>query len=318
MCITRIEMPRTQGACRRFPEVMMTFAMARLRIPAAFLFCLLPGMAASQVMTAYLNHLDIIPLEDPYCDVDWPEFRTPWWTGNSPHLCSAVTVGSIPPAAGTVDAWRGVIDWVLIELRETSGGAGTALPGTIIARKPAFLLSNGRIVDAVAYSRLAAPHPDQCYREAATSDRHCSGVWFDNLTPDRSKNLHVIVRHRNHLAVMSASPMVAIGAGRSDADGVYAYDFTTGIDSAYRGGDAHKTHTGQARSRVELPVPVMVSGETEGDGVISQSDLLGYILSNQGMTEYHLADLNLNGAVQNEDPINYGLPNLRRFQAFRD
>jgi len=305
----------------------MTSAMARLQILTALLFCLLPGMAAPQVMTAYLNQLNLIPLQDPYCDLHYPDQnRPPRWAEISPHLCPRVTVASIPPATGTADAWRGVIDWVLIELHETSEGAGRASDDTIIARKPAFLLSNGRVVDAAAYSRLAAPHPDQCSREAPTNDRHCPGVWFNRLTPDKDKGLYVIVRHRNHIGVMSASPMVAVGAGdgadgdrdAAGAGGVYVHDFSAGFDSAYGRGDAQKNWTGSRTDRVYLPVTIMASGDTNEDGIIQQTDVSITAFFNQGLAEYNVADFNLNGIVQSEDILNYGIQNLGRRQTFSD
>jgi len=295
----------------------MTSAMARLRIPAALLFFLLPGMAAAQVMTAYLNHLDLIPLQDPYCDLHYPDQeRPPRWAEIFPHLCPRITVASIPPATGIADAWRGVIDWVLIELRETSEGLDTAATyasDTVIARKPAFLLSNGRVVDAAAYSRLDAPRPGQCFREDAASDRHCPGVWFDRLTPDENKDLYVVVRHRNHLGVMSASPMAAVGAG-----GVYAHDFSTGFDSARGRAGAQKDWTGSRTNRVYLPVTVMIVGDTNEDGIIQQVDVSGVAFSNQGLAEYNVADFNLNGIVQSEDILNYAAQNLQSRQRFSD
>jgi len=218
---------------------------------------------------------------------------------------------------------------VLIELRETSAGLDTAATyasDTVIARKPAFLLSNGRVVDAAAYSRLDAPRPGQCFREDVTSDRHCPGVWFDRLTPDENKDLYVVVRHRNHLGVMSASPMVAVGAGDgadSDRDavgagGVYAHDFSSGLGSARGRANAHKTYTGSRGERISLPVPVMAVGDTNEDGIIQQTDVSVIAFFNQGLAEYNVADFNLNGIVQSEDILNYGIQNLGRRQTFSD
>jgi len=283
----------------------MISAMARLRIPAAFLFCLLPGVAASQVMTAYLNHLNIIPLEDPYCSPGTGRYLGP--DPASLELCTAVSVSAIPPATGTVDAWRGVIDWVLIELRETSGDVGTARRNTIIARKPGFLLSNGRIVEAAHYARLAPASSDQCTDSPLVSDEHCPGVWFDDLTPAEDKNTYVIIRHRNHLDIISAQPVTVDAA----ADvGVYVYDFSADVRSALN--HALKKSIGfRRRGDVGIvPVAVMVTGDYDGDGSIRLADDFGQGQTDIGMAEYHVADLNLNGTVHVEDFINYVSANI--------
>ena len=286
----------------------MSSTMTKLRILTAFLFCLLPGVAASQVMTAYLNHLNILPLEDPYCSPG-----TGRHLGRDPaslELCTEVTVPAIPPATGTADAWRGVVDWVLIELRETSGDVRTARRDTIIARKPGFLLSNGRIVEAAHYARLASVNPDQCSQSPLVGDEHCPGIWFDGLTPAENKNIHVVIRHRNHLDIISAQPITAGGAVASV--GVYAYDFSASVSSARN--DILKRWYGSPSNSEGfrfLPVAVMIAGDLDGNEFITQR--VDYaVISNSaiGMIEYHVADINLNGTVHIEDFTNFVLNNL--------
>jgi len=273
----------------------------------AFLFCLLPGVAASQVMTAYLNHLNILPLEDPYCSPG---------TGRhlgrdravSPELCTAVSVPAIPPPTGTVDEWRGVIDWVLIELRYISDSSpGPLIRPTrqaIIARKPGFLLSNGRIVEAAHYARIASASPDQCPHSPLASDEHCPGVWFDGLTPAEDEDIYVIIRHRNHIDIMSAQPV-------TDDVGVYAYDFSVGEDSAANNGV--KVVIGPlGRGNIRrIPVAVMLAGDIDGDERVSPiNDFLSPRVSDVGMIDYHVADFNLNGTVHIEDFTNYATSNF--------
>jgi len=287
--------------CRRFPD--MTFAMTRLRILMAFLFCLLPGVAASQVMTAYLNHLNILPLEDPYCSPGTGEHLGPD-RAVSPELCTAVSVPAIPPAIGTVDAWRGVVDWVLIELRYISGPLFSPTRQAIIARKPGFLLSNGRIVEAAHYARIASANPDQCSHSPLASDEHCPGVWFDGLAPAEDEDIYLIVRHRNHLDIISVQPVTA------DV-GVYAYDFSVNVESA--GNGSMKSFIGSPGSgdTVRLPVAVMMSGDLNGDGIIRPiTDFLRPRASDVGVLGYHLTDVNLNGTVHIEDVMNYVAVNI--------
>ena len=67
----------------------------------------------------------ILPLGQPY-------YTAPWnYTGTE-------SVASIPNS--------NVVDWVLVELRETTGDASTASSDSIIAQKAAFILNDGSVV----------------------------------------------------------------------------------------------------------------------------------------------------------------------------
>jgi len=121
----------------------------------------------------------IIPLSQPYNTDPW----------NYPGTES---VGSIPNTE--------VVDWVLIELRDTTD-ASLATGETVIAQQAAFLLNNGSIVGTDGSSVLQ----------------------FDNSITNQ---LFVVVWHRNHLGIMSANALTETG-------GVYTYDFTTGNNQAY-------------------------------------------------------------------------------------
>jgi len=272
------------------------------------LLCLLPGVAASQVMTAYLNHLNIIPLEDPYCSPGTGEYLGP--NPASLELCTAVSVPAIPPATGTVDAWRGAIDWVLIELRYISGNVFRPDRQALVARKPGFLLSNGRIVEAAHYARLASASPDQCTDSPLASDEHCPGVWFDGLAPAEDEDIYVIVRHRNHLDIISAQP-VAVDAV---ADvGIYAYDFSASVYSAANSNlKVVIGPLGGGTTTVRrVPVALAMAGDIDGDGIIRlATDFVMTRSSDLGMIDYHVADLNLNGTVHVEDLTNYVLGNV--------
>ncbi len=154
----------------------------------------------------------------------------------------------------------GVVDWVLLELR-----TGTA-SGTKVATRAAFIKSNGSVVDLDGTSAVSFP-------SVATG------------------NYYVVLRHRNHLAVMSAAP-VAINVNSAQ------YDFTTGLDKYY-GGDAKELTTG---------VYGLWAGDVTGNGQIKYSgggnDRLP-ILTRIGGTDitatvsgYYTEDVNLNGQVK--------------------
>jgi len=95
----------------------------------------------------------------------------------------------------------GVVDWILIELRDAAEVA-SATESTRIAMQAAFVMSDGTILSIDGVS------PPQ----------------FNNLTIQHS--LFVVVWHRNHLPVLSANPLVKTGD-------TYNFDFSTGMNKAF-------------------------------------------------------------------------------------
>jgi PKD repeat protein len=101
----------------------------------------------------------------------------------------------------------GVVDWVLIELRDAptpDAATGT----TMIDRRAAFILTDGQIVDIDGVSNL-------------------------NFSNSIVNNLYVVIWQLNHVGVMSASSPTNTG-------GVMSYDFTSDVDQVYGGVAAHK------------------------------------------------------------------------------
>jgi hypothetical protein len=153
----------------------------------------------------------------------------------------------------------GMVDWVLLELRSTTT--------TIIARRAALLKSDGNVVD------LGGSSP----------------VIFSDV-PDG--NYYIVVKHRNHLAVMSAS-MIALSSVP------VSYDFTSAMNKAY--GTNPMKDLGFERY-------AMWSGDVNGDGIVrynGSSNDRGLIYARIGggsttltITGYEAADLNLDGTVK--------------------
>lgn len=100
---------------------------------------------------------------------------------------AAKIVSSIPSAS--------IVDWVLVELRSGTDSASH------VALQAAFVKSDGAVVDADGVSALTF-----------------SGIAHGSY--------YVVVRHRNHLPLMSASPVAFNGTATS-------YDFTTGQTQAF-------------------------------------------------------------------------------------
>ena len=94
-----------------------------------------------------------------------------------------------------------IVDWVLVELRETTGVASTATSDSVISRKAGFILDNGMITGR-------------------------DGVTPIHIEAEISNNLYLVIWHRNHLGIMSSVPLTESG-------GVYTYDFTDASDKAY-------------------------------------------------------------------------------------
>ena len=231
----------------------------------------IPGMVAS------LAHKTVIPKTDPYCN-----------SGRYSSPCTAVTVPRTFWHYDRKRGHRGIIDWVLVELRQTAGGPHTATEDTIVARKAALLLSNGRVVDARRYTTLSPqPGPDDCPAEITANTAGCPAVWFDNV--EMTDSMYIVVRHRNHLDVISARPVTRQGD-------VYSWDFSVGIGQAFGGELGHGLHTGG--------VAVLYSGDGNGNNVIEMRDSR-YTLFNNFVAIYSDRDCNMNGFIARSECGDY-------------
>ncbi|RLD59060.1 MAG: hypothetical protein DRJ05_06995, partial [Bacteroidetes bacterium] len=139
-------------------------------------------------------------LEGPFDASDMNTDLNPWIIQNSqPYNISPWGYGGTESFAAVPNG--DVVDWVLVELRETPGAASTATLATRIGRQAGLLLKDGSIVGTDGISNLI-------FGIAVT------------------QNLYVIIWHRNHLGIMSSIPVTYSG-------GIYPYDFTTAISKAY-------------------------------------------------------------------------------------
>jgi len=192
-----------------------------------------------------------IPLSSPFMGF-------PWYYSPSEELLE------LPP--------NPVVDWVLIEIRETPFSADSANMSTIAFRKAAFLLSNGNIRDLDGTSPLV-------------------------LDYEPTDNLYVAVFHRNHLGVLSSQPMNLIG-------NTYLYDFTDDASKAYGGASAVK--------EISPGLWGMVAGDGNSDGDVSNPDKNEIWNIQAGMNGYYQGDFNLNSEVGNPDKNDLWIPNSGR------
>jgi hypothetical protein len=144
-----------------------------------------------------------------------------------------------------------IVDWVLVELRTDTAA------NTTVGRRAAFLKSDGSIVDLDGSSQ----------------------VKFKGIVPG---NYYLVVRHRNHLAIMTSS---AIPLSSSSS---VLYDFTTSQTKAF-GPDAMED-LGDGNF-------AMIAGDGNGDGGVNIEDRNLVWRVQNGTIGYLPGDFDLNSGV---------------------
>ena len=199
------------------------------------------------LMLPDLNPVEI-PLSQPYNTAPWN------YTGTE-------SVAAIPDT--------NIVDWVLIEIRETTGDASTATSDSIIAQQAAFLLNDGSVVGL-------------------------DGNGTCPIATSISNNLFVVIWHRNHLGIMSANPL-------SETGGIYTYDFTTDANQAYGGSLGHK--------EIGTGVWGMIGGDGDANSQIGNSDKNDVWSPQAGNSGYLSGDFTMDVQVNNSDKNDVWAPN---------
>jgi len=150
----------------------------------------------------------------------------------------------------------GVIDWVLVSLRSTPSDTSQ------VAQQAALVLEDGSVVAPDGSTPLFGGLPAESY--------------------------YLVVRHRNHMSVMSAEAV-------DFTSGSASYDFTTAISQAYDdGGAPMKTLTGGVFG--------MFASDGNFDGQATAPDFnLWNSATTSGLTGYQPSDYNLDGQVTAPD-----------------
>ena len=198
-------------------------------------------------MNTSLNTSGYLPNSQPYN-------QSPWnYSGTE----------SVP--TGFFSAQTNIVDWVLVELRQSPTGA-------VVSRRAALLRNDGKILDCVD---------------------GVSNVIFTNIA---AGNYYVVVRHRNHLVVMSANA-VTVNSNPP------LYNFSTGLGQYY-GGDAKDFGNG---------VFGMYAGDIDGNGQLKyngsgndRSYILVVLGGNQlgVLNGYYKEDINMDGQVKYNGSLN--------------
>lgn len=173
------------------------------------------------------------------------------------------SVNSIPNA--------NVVDWVLVELRDVIQ-FGTPSAGTTVGSRAGFLLNDGTIVDLDGISPL-------------------------KFSTSINDDLHIVIRHRNHLDIVAANPASLI-------NNIYNYNFSTSANQVFGGSLGYK--------EIAPGVWGMISGDGNGDGEINTLDKISIWLNQTGQSGYKAADFDLGGRVDNQDKNENWLENLNK------
>ncbi len=164
---------------------------------------------------------------------------------------------TIDPDFFTTPEGQEVVDWVWLELRSDES--------TVAYQAPGLLLSEGFV-----YGLFEEPEP---------------GFYY------------IVVGHRNHLPVMSATPVDCTGSECS-------YDFTASQAQAY-GTNAMQDLAGDGSGPFAL-----TAADADANGQVQASDKNNYFTAQVGLSGYHEADFDLNGEVQASDKNAYFTKNV--------
>lgn len=174
---------------------------------------------------------------------------------------AGVTLASLPEVAPLY-----IVDWVNIQIRTTSLSPAEQSVS-------AFLLSDGSIV--------------------RTDGNPLIGFTYDTTT-----DYFVVLRHRNHLGIMSSVPQSL------SLDSISAPLIDLSIPGSVYGGD------GSGAKVIEPGTLALFTGDVDSNRFVQNLDIYTYSVPTLGLSGYQAADSDLNGLVQNIDIYTYTVPNL--------
>ncbi|MCD4735730.1 MAG: right-handed parallel beta-helix repeat-containing protein, partial [Bacteroidales bacterium] len=206
------------------------------------------GPFSGTEMNTLLNSQGLLPLSQPFN-------VSPW------NYYGQESVVAIPNTD--------IVDWLLIELRDATSAAA-ATSQTIIARRAAFVLKDGSIVESDGQSLLN----------------------YNSLSI--TNELYVVVYHLNSLGIISANSLTQVG-------GVFQYNFTTGEGQVFGGLNGHK--------EIAPGIWGMVGADGNSDKQINNADKIDVWSIQSGSAGYFNGDYNMDGNVNKADKIDIWMPN---------
>ena len=215
----------------------------------------------SNAMNTHLEEGGLIPTADPY-------------DGLNGHDADATpAVASIPD---------GVVDWVLVELREADLIAD-ADDGSRVGSAAGFLMEDGSIVATNGSSNLSI-----------------------SLSGNSGADFYVVVYHRNHLPIMSLNEV-------TESSGVYTIDLSSSAN-VYESANAVSTLAGSSKVG-------MHAGNTDDDSDIDNDDLATWRSNNGAAYSYSTngdADFNLDGVINAVDRNEFHQKNTAKTRQLPD
>jgi hypothetical protein len=162
-----------------------------------------------------------------------------------------------------------IVDWVLIELRSAADSS------FIKASRAALLQRDGDIVDLDGISP----------------------VRFNRLAP---AHYYVVISHRNHLSIMTVSPIQLFATGTS------LLDFSAGQLPLF----GIQPQQVIPISSISSGIHVMIGGDADFNGQIQNADDVNHWSLEVGASSYWGADYDCDGQVQNNDRVWIWSPNV--------
>ena len=182
---------------------------------------------------------------------------------SQPFSSSPYFYNGVEMLANSADFPTNTVDWLLIELRDANDNT------QIVAQKAALLLADGNIVNA----------------DGTT-------LSFENIAANQ--NYFIVVRHRNHLDIMSSNAV----SFASNA----AYDMS--VPSNVMGSTAQL----QALSNGKY---ALLAGDFDASGHINFTDINLYFGESAALNEYLISDGDLNATTTVSD-MNFMLKNINK------
>ena len=208
----------------------------------------LEGAFLDGEMRTELNDLGLVPDSQPYSGLPW-------------NYDGCESISSIP---------ENVVDWVLVELRESSGDASTATSDKTIARQAGLLMKDGSVINADGSINLG-------------------------FSVSYADNLYVVIYHRNHISVISANPI-------SIFNGNGTYDFSSAESQVWEGILGHK--------ELSSGIWGLAAGDSNGDGNINEQDKQDEWNPNTGTWGYLPSDFSFDSQIDNLDKNDFWNLNL--------
>lgn len=239
-------------------------------------WCLMPTVSSPSILVS-----PKVFLEGPY-NTTLGRMNDALRTGGllpstQPYTGSGYAFVGSPGAGGTlaggvlaVTGANAIVDWVIVELRTA------AALSTVFASRAALLQSDGDVVELDGTTPVSFTAPAGSY--------------------------HVAVRHRNHLGVMTASPIALSGTTAS-------VDFTTGSLATYGTGATKTVGSIQAMWTGDVTFNRTIAytgGGNDRDPILVR---VGSTTPNNSANGYFVEDTNLDGVVRyigsdnDRDPI---------------